>query len=338
MFLCGHAAAAAILHDPILAVGTMLETYGVLIGGLILVMLGADSFLRGASGLAQGRGVGGYAAGLAVVAVGASVPELAIATVAIVRGHDARAVGTVIGGAIANLGLIVGVSALVKPLATGFRLLGFALPMLVGTALALLLMGQDGTLGQVDGSLLLLAAAGFGWLVKRSAAQESESVRKELAYAANTQTETGRNLVRIALGLGLLGYGAWLAVGSAIEVAAHFRMNELWVGLSVLAIGAALPELATAVVAAHRGHGNVVVGSAVASSLVNLTLVVGLLALGRPFATTTSLLHVEIPALIAFALAFFPIVRGDALVTRREGLVLVLAFVAWMCWLLYPRF
>jgi len=89
----------------------MLETYGVLIGGLILVMLGADSFLKGASGLAQGRGVGGFSAGLALVAVGASVPELAIATVAVVRGHDALAVGTVIGSCIANLRLSIGVSA-----------------------------------------------------------------------------------------------------------------------------------------------------------------------------------------------------------------------------------
>lgn len=316
----------------------MLETYGVLIGGLILVMLGADSFLKGASGLAQGRGVGGFSAGLALVAVGASVPELAIATVALARGHDALAVGTVIGSCIANLGLIIGVSALVKPLSTGFRLLGFALPVLIGSALALLLMGQDGTLGQVDGSLLLLAAAVFGWSVKRSAVQESESVRKELAYAANTQTELLRNAVRIVAGFAVLGYGAWLAVGAAIDMAAHFRMNELWVGLSVLAIGAALPELATAVVAAHRGHGNVVVGSAVASSVVNLLLVVGLLALGRPFALSTSLLHVEIPALIAFALAFFPMIRGDAVVSRREGLVLVLAFAGWVAWLLYPRF
>ncbi len=316
----------------------MLETYGVLIGGLILVMLGADSFLKGASGLAQGRGVGGFSAGLALVAVGASVPELAIATVAVVRGHDALAVGTVIGSCIANLGLIIGVSALVKPLSTGFRLLGFALPVLIGSAVALLLMGQDGTLGQVDGSLLLLAAAAFGWSVKRSAVQESESVRKELAYAANTQTEILRNAVRIGTGFAVLGYGAWLAVGAAIGVAEHFRMNELWVGLSVLAIGAALPELAIAVVAAHRGHGNVVVGSAVASSVVNLLLVVGLLALGRPFAMSTSLLHVEIPALIAFALAFFPMIRGDAVVSRREGLMLLLAFAGWVAWLLYPRF
>ncbi|HWT16032.1 MAG TPA: sodium:calcium antiporter [Patescibacteria group bacterium] len=316
----------------------MLETYGVLLGGLLLVMLGADAFLKGASGFAQGRGVGGSSAGLAIVAVGASVSELAIAVVAIVRGHDALAVGTVIGSCIANLGLIIGVSALVKPLSTGFRLVGVALPILIAAAVALLLMGQDGALGQFDGSLLLLAAAAFGWLAKRAAAQESEAVRKELAYAANTQTELLRNLARILVGVLLLGYGAWWSVGGAIDIAAHFRMNELWVGLSVLAIGAALPELATSVVAAHRGHGNVVVGSAIASSVVNLLLVIGLLALGRPIALSTSLLHLEIPALLAFSLAFFPMIRGDAVVSRREGLILVLAFAGWMLWLLLPRF
>ena len=244
----------------------MLETYGLLLLGLVLVMFGADSFLRGASGLAQGRGVGGFSAGLAVVAVGASVPELTIAVVAVVRGHDALAVGTVIGSCITNLGLIIGVSALVKPLATSFRMLGVALPVLIAATAALLLMGQDGSLGQIDGSLLLLTAAAFGWLVKRSSVQESEAVRKELAYAANTQTEILRNLLRIVVGLGLLGYGAWRSVGAAVDIAAHFRMNELWIGLSVLALGAALPELAKSIVAAARGHGNVVVGSAVASS------------------------------------------------------------------------
>lgn len=316
----------------------MHETYGWLIGGLILVMLGADSFIRGTSGFAQGRGVGGFAAGIAQVAVGASIAELAIATAAIVRGHDALAVGTVIGSCIANLGLIIGVSALVRPLATGFRLVAAALPVLVGSGVALLLMGQDGAFGQLDGVVLLFGAAAFGWLVKRGAAQESETVRKELAYAANTQTEVGRNLLRVLIGVVVLGYGARFAVDAAIDVAAHFRMNELWVGLSVLAIGSALPELAVAVVAAHRGHGNVVVGSAMASSVVTLLLVVGLLALGRPFTLSKSLLYIEIPALIAFALAFFPMLRGDAVVSRREGAVLVLAFVGWVFWLLYPRF
>jgi cation:H+ antiporter len=315
----------------------MFETYAVLLGGLLLLTLGADGFLKGVSGLAQGRGVGGFAAGLALVAVGASVPELAIATAAIIGQRHDLALGTVIGASIANFGLIIGVSALVKPLATGFRLIGVALPLLIATVVALMLMGSDGRLGQWDGSVLLLTAAAFGWLVKRSAGNEPEAVRKELGYAANTQTETLRNVLRIVLGLGLLGYGAWYAVDAAVDIAAHFRMHELWVGLTVLAVGAALPELASAVVAAARGHGNVVVGSAVASSVVNLLLVLGLLALWQPVVIARSLLQVELPALLAFALAFYPMIRGDAVVSRREGTILLLAFCAWLGWLLLPR-
>ena len=315
----------------------MLETYGFLVLGLVLVTLGADSFVKGASGLAQGRGVGGFSAGLAMVAVGASTAQVAIAAAAIFRGHDALAIGTVLGGCIANLGLIIGVSALVKPLAVGFRLLAVALPILVVAVVALWIMGADGAVGRFDGSLLLLAAVAFGWLVRRAARQESESVRKELAYAANTQSDRLRNLLRIAIGLAVLGYGAWRSVGSALEIAAHFRMDEMWIGLSVLAIGAALPELASAVVAAARGHGNVVVGSALASSFVNLLFVFGLLALWRPLALPAPMLRMELPVLLVFALSFYPLLRGEVVLSRRRGLLLVLAFAGWILWLLWPR-
>ena len=320
-----------------IAVAMMLDAYGSLVLGLVLVALGADSFVKGASGLAQARGVGGFAAGLAMVAVGASTPELAIAAAAILRGHDALAVGTVVGSGIANLGLIIGVAALVKPLATGFRLLQVALSMLALAVLGLIAMGMDGAIGAVDGSLLLLGVVAFGWLVQRGAARESEAVRKELAYAANTQSDRLRNVLRIVIGIALLGYGAWRSAGAAVEIAAHFRMSEVWIGLTLLAIGAALPELASAVVAAARGHGNVVVGSAVSASLVNLLLVFGLLALWRPIALPASMLKLELPALLAFALAFHPMLRGETVVSRRQGLVLVLAFGGWIAWLLWPR-
>ncbi len=316
----------------------MLELVGFLALGLLLVTLGADSFLKGASGIAQGRGVGGFAAGYSLVAVGAAVPELAIATAAVATGHGALAIGTVIGACIANLGLIIGVSALVKPLSTGFRLIGIALPVLIGSALALMAMSHNGTIGYFDGAALLLAAAGFGWWIQRDSVQETESVRKELAYAANTQTEILRNSLRIVVGLAMLGYGAWRAVSATVELTPVLGMSELWMGMTVLAFGAVLPELATAVVAAARGHGNVVVGSAIASSVVNLLLVIGLLALWRPIAMPASLLHVEIPAMLAFAVAFYPMIRGDAVVSRREGLFLVLAFCGWMAWLIVPRF
>ena len=308
----------------------MWEVLGFFALGLLLVTFGADSLVKGASGLAQRRGAGATAAGLALVAVGASVPELAISIAAIIQGHYAMAMGNVIGSSIANFGLIIAVAALVKPLSVNFRLVSLGLPLLLITGVGLLAMSHNGTLGYYDGGILLLGVIAFGWTVRRSAASESEVVRKELAYAANTQTDLGRNVVRLLIGLGVLGYGAWLTSSRAYELAGIWGMSELWAGLTLLAIGSALPELAAAVVAASRGHGNVVVGSAVSSSLVNLLLILGLLAIWHPLPMAQSLVWVEIPALIAFALAFYPMIRGDAQVSRREGGILLLAFIGWI--------
>lgn len=308
----------------------MWEVLGFFALGLLLVTFGADSLVKGASGLAQRRGAGATAAGLALVAVGASVPELAISIAAIIQGHYAMAMGNVIGSSIANFGLIIAVAALVKPLSVNFRLVSLGLPLLLITGVGLLAMSHNGTLGYYDGGVLLLGVIAFGWTVRRSAASESEVVRKELAYAANTQTDLGRNVVRLLIGLGVLGYGAWLASSRAYELAGIWGMSELWAGLTLLAIGSALPELAAAVVAASRGHGNVVVGSAVSSSLVNLLLILGLLAIWHPLPMAQSLVWVEIPALIAFALAFYPMIRGDAQVSRREGGILLVAFIGWI--------
>lgn len=308
----------------------MWEVLGFFALGLLLVTLGADSLVKGTSGLAQRRGTGATAAGLALVAVGASLPELAISIAAIAQAHYALAVGNVIGSCIANFGLIIAVAAMVKPLSVSFRLVSLGLPLLLISAVALLAMSHNGKIGYYDGAALLVGVIVFGWAVRRSARGHSDAVCKELAYAANTQTDLVRNLVRVLAGLGMLGYGAWMASDRAFELAGIWHMSELWAGLTLLAVGSAIPELAAAVVAAARGHGNVVVGSAVSSSIVNLLLVLGLLALWKPIPIAHSLVWVEIPALIAFTLAFYPMIRGDAQVSRREGTILLLAFVAWM--------
>ncbi len=308
----------------------MWEVLGFFALGLLLVTVGADSLVKGASGLAQRFGAGAASAGLALVAVGASVPELAISFAAIVQGHYALALGNVIGSCIANFGLIVGVAAIVKPLSVGFRLVSLGLPLLLLAAVGLLAMSHNGTLGYYDGAVLLLGVIIFGWTVRSSALVETEAVRKELAYAGNTQTDLARNLARVAFGLAVLGYGAWMASDRAFELAGLWHMSELWAGLTLLAVGSAIPELAVAVVVAKRGHGNIVIGSAVSSSVVNLLLILGLLALWHPLPMSRSLVWVEIPALIAFALAFYPMIRGDAQVSRREGVILLVAFSGWI--------
>ncbi len=305
----------------------MIELIGLFVGGLMLVTLGSDSLLKGTSGLAQSRGAGGYAAGLAMVVVGSSVSEVAIALAALFKGHYDLALGTVIGSSIANFGLIIGVAALVKPLSVGFRFLLVALPMVAGAAIALMLMSHNGTIGYWDGAVLLLTVILFGWAIKRSSAQENESVRKEMAYVGNTQLEVSRNLVRVALGLGFIGFGAHLTVDKGMSLAESLGMSELLFGLTVLAIGSAIPELTAAIVSAARGHGNVVVGSAVSSSAINLMLVLGLMAVIKPVPVAHSLVYVELPVLIAFCVAFYPMLRGDAVVSRREGGILLAAFV-----------
>lgn len=305
----------------------MIELIGLFMGGLMLVTLGSDSLLKGTSGLAQSRGAGGYAAGLAMVVVGASVSEVAIALAALIKGHYDLALGTVIGSSIANFGLIIGVAALVKPLSVGFRFLLVALPMVAGAAIALMLMSHNGTIGYWDGAVLLLAVILFGWAIKRSSAQENESVRKEMAYVGNTQLEVSRNLVRVALGLGFIGFGAHLTVDKGMSLAEALGMSELLFGLTILAIGSAIPELTAAIVSAARGHGNVVVGSAVSSSAINLLLVLGLMAVIKPVPMAHSLVYIELPVLIAFCLAFYPMLRGDAVVSRREGGILLGAFL-----------
>lgn len=308
----------------------MWEVFGLFVLGLGLLTLGADSLVKGASGLAQHFGAGATAAGMAMVAVGSSLPELAISVAAILQGHYALAMGNVIGSCIANFGLIIAVAALVKPLSVGFRLVSFTLPLLIAVALMELLMSMNGKLGYDDGTVLLAGVVVFGWQVRKTIHCETETVCKELAYAANTQTDRWRNISRIVFGAVLLGYGAWLASKHAYALALGWHMSELLAGLTLLAVGSAIPELATAIVSAARGHGNVVVGSAVASSAVNLMLVLGLLAIWHPLPIPRSLMWIEYPALIAFAAAFYPMLRGDAQVSRREGGILLGAFAAWI--------
>lgn len=305
----------------------MLELIGLFVLGLFLVTLGADSLLKGTSGLAQNRGAGGYAAGLAMVVVGSSLPEVAISIAALALGHFELALGNVIGSSIANFGLIISVAALAKPLNVNFRFLYVALPMVAAAALALMAMSHNGTLGYWDGAVLLIAVILFGWSIRRAATQENETVRKEMAYVGNTQLEVPRNLLRIVVGLAVLGAGAYLAVHKGLALGTRLGMSELLTGLTLLAIGSAIPEMTTAIVAAARGQGNVVVGSAVASTVINLLLVLGLMSIWKPIPMARSLVYIELPVLIAFSAAFYPMLKGDAVVSRREGGILLFAFV-----------
>ncbi len=296
--------------------------------GLLLLLLGADSFLKGASGVALRYGISPFVIGLTIVGFGTSAPELSVNLSAALRGSYDLAMGNIVGSNIANIGLILGCSALVAPLLVQMRLLRVEAPLVIGVSVVLWILCLDGALGRGDALLLL---AGFGWLtwyIFRTAREEPDQVQMELAEVAETRPGLARNLLRLGVGLALLVYGASEMVESAVVMARIFGMSELVIGLTVVAIGTSLPELASSLVAAFRGQTDVALGNVMGSNLFNILLILGATAAIHPLPVSGSMRWIELPVMVGFAVLLYLMLRRDLVVQRKEGVALLVLFAA----------
>ncbi len=298
--------------------------------GLLLLALGGDSIVKAASGLAQRFGASPFVAGLLLVAFGTSLPELVVNARAFVVGAEDLALGNAVGSNIVNVGLTLGMAALAAPLLVRARLLSPLLLLLAVASLALIVFGLDGVIARWEGAVLLLGFVAVLVFVLRAARRESEPVREAIAGYAMTRTGVLLNVLRVVFAAVCLYYGARWIVGAAPVMGASLGWSPLLVGLLPVAIGTALPEVAAAIVAARRGQGDMVVGHVIGSSLFNLLVVVGGMAALRPLALPGSFVKLELPAAIAFVLVLYPMLRGDLTISRREGGILLVAFVAWI--------
>lgn len=298
--------------------------------GLLLLALGGDSIVKAASGLAQRFGASPFVAGLLLVTFGTSLPELVVNARAFVVGAQDLALGNAVGSNIVNVGLTLAVAALAAPLLVRTRLLSPLLILLAVASLALIVLGLDGVIARWEGAVLLLGFVALLAFVLRTAARESEPVREAIAGYAMTRTGLLLNVIRVLFAAVCLYYGARWIVDAAPVMGAHLGWSPLLVGLLPVAIGTALPEVAAAVVAARRAQGDMVLGHVIGSSLFNLLVVVGGMAALRPLALPESFVKLELPAAIAFVLVLYPMLRGDLVVSRREGGILLLAFVGWV--------
>lgn len=297
--------------------------------GVVVLALGADSLVRGLAGLGARLGAGAFAIGVLLTAFGGSAPDLAINIDAVVEGHGALALGNIIGSCLVNIGLGIGLCALIRPLDVHLPLLKPFVIALMASGIVLLAAAHNGTFGFLDGGLLVVAFLVLGVLAVRHRATRAAPATVAMFEAeGQTRTHLGLNLLRLLIGAALTWYGARMVVGEAVHLAAEWRVSELFAGLTLVAIGSSLPQLVLMIVAAIRGRGDVVVMSAIGSNLVNLTLILGATALLDPYPVASSLTHLEIPALIAFSAVLYPLFRGDARITRAEGGVLFGAFVA----------
>lgn len=298
--------------------------------GLLLLALGGDSIVKAASGLAQRFGASPFVAGLLLVTFGTSLPELVVNARAFVVGAEDLALGNAVGSNIVNVGLTLALAALAAPLLVRARLLSPLLILLAVASLALIVFGLDGVIARWEGAVLLLGFVALLAFVLRAAKRESEGVREAIAGYAMTRTGLGLNLIRVVFAAVCLYYGARWIVGAAPVMGASLGWSPLLVGLLPVAIGTALPEVAAAMVAARRGQGDMVLGHVIGSSLFNLLVVVGGMAALRPLALPESFVKLELPAAIAFVLVLYPMLRGDLVVSRKEGGILLVAFAGWV--------
>ncbi len=312
----------------------MILAWLALIGGLLLLAGGGESIISGAVRLARRLGVQPLVIGLTVVAVGTSAPELGVALSATLAGQPDITMGNLVGSNIANIGLVLGVGALVRPLPVGLRLLKMEVPLLLAVSLLVMLLGTFGTIYRWGGILLLVPlvlymAAGFRW-----STEEPAEVQKEF------QEEMGRGgllflqLLLIAIGILLLVIGAKLLVWGAVELARYFHVSELVIGLSVTAIGTSVPEMATTVSAARKGHGDIVLGNVVGSNLANLTGVLGITSLITPVHVEPEVTTWHLPVMMAMSLALLPVMRSGMCIHRWEGLLLLSVYLLYIFTLL----
>jgi cation:H+ antiporter len=291
--------------------------------------LGADSAVRGIAGLGRARGASAFAVGTLVAAFGGSAPDVAVNVAAVAGGHPALALGNMIGGSIVNLGLLLGLAAVLRPLELGAPVHKPLAVSLAATVLALLAMSHNGRIGYLDGAVLVVGfVIALALVVRSGVSTAGGELRTQFEAEGETRGGLGLGLLRVAIGVAVLAWAARTGVEQAVALAARAGVSDLFAGLTFVALGSSLPQIVFGLVAALRGRGDVLLASVVGSNLMNLTLVLGLTAVWHPYPVATSLVQLELPVLLALSAMLYPLLRGDLRVSRGEGVVLLLAFAA----------
>jgi cation:H+ antiporter len=304
--------------------------------GIVLLYFGAEWLVRGASRLARSFGLSALVVGLTVVAIGTSAPELIVSLLAVSRGQIDMTVGNVVGSNISNIALILGVSALIYPIAMKNSLLKRGIPLMIAASLGLTFLVLDGRLGRAGGALLVVGLVGYFWYLIATCRTQPPEVEEEFdeyqrARDCCPEDEARlRNAGIATLGLMLLAVGAHLLVGAATAFAVRIGLSQLVIGLTVVAIGTSLPELATSVLAAIRKQADIAVGNAVGSNVLNILGVLGPTALVRPLGIEPTLLRFELPIMVGVSALLLPLAWTRLKLERWEGALLLVGYVAFI--------
>ncbi len=306
--------------------------------GLVALVAGAEALVRGAGRLAVSWGISPLVVGLTVVAFGTSAPEMAVSVGASLAGSSSLAIGNVVGSNIANILLILGISALIIPLLVHEQIIRQEIPILIAASLVVVIMSLDGQISRLEAAALFAAVIAytvFLVLQSRRAGQESSEEFASEIPATQRDRHWSVQVLLLAVGLGLLVLGANWLVEASVAFARAFGVSDLVIGLTIVAIGTSMPEIATSIVAALRGQRDIAVGNVVGSNIFNLLAVLGAAGLvaGNGLAVPEAARNFDLWVMLAVAFACLPILMTGRVIARWEGALFLGYYAAYLLYL-----
>lgn len=318
----------------------MLVSITLIFAGFVLLIWSADRFVMGAAALARNLGASPLLIGLTIVGFGTSAPEILVSGMASLQGNPGLAIGNALGSNIANIGLILGITAIVVPLAVNSDVLRKEYPLLLIVSMVSYILLMDDELGRMDGAILMLGLFASMFIVVKigQRRQQSDVLAQEFTDEIPADMSTGRSIMWFCIGLVLLLIGSRLLVTGAVDIAKAFGVSDLVIGLTIVAIGTSLPELATSIASALKGEHEMAVGNILGSNLYNLLAVLSIPGLVSPGPVAQEVLQRDMPVMLGLTLALFLMGTGrggKGSISRMAGVILLLTFVAYQFWVYY---
>ena len=287
-----------------------------------MLFYGADWIVKGGSQLAKYFGLSTIVIGLTVVAFGTSLPELVVSLAAALEGSPTIAIGNVVGSNIANVGLVLGLSSLVFPITIKFTQVKIDLGIYMVVCLLFTYFCMDGEIIRMEGLILFACIIAYTWFAITHPAKKKDPEIDQI----NPNVPLSKLLLLILFGILLLSIGANIFITGAIDIARYFGVSEIVIGMTIVALGTSLPELATSVIAAFRKESAISIGNIIGSNLFNLLSVIGLVSVISPLESPVEILHFEIPYMVVYGLILIPIGHMPHPIHRGTALLLLLGY------------
>jgi cation:H+ antiporter len=314
----------------------LLEYLGVL-GGLILLIFGADRFVIGAANIARNMGVSPLIIGVSIVGIATSAPEILVSSAAAIDGKTEIAIGNAIGSNIANIGMVLGLTALLKPIMISSKTLRQEYLLMFLSAIIAFSVLFNLDLSRIDSLILITVLAFFIWWIIQMAKQSlyTDPIVGEFEQELAIVTSLPRSLTLTLIGLLLLLGGAELLINSSVAIANYFGLSDLVIGLTIIAIGTSLPELATCIMSVIKNEADIAVGNVLGSNMFNMLAVIGIPGLIQPTQYEEVVLYRDLPVMLGLTvlIGLMAFLQKRGRFARIEGIVLLLCFLSYQYWL-----